>query len=196
MKLTGNVDEHPDYGIDPMSKIDYRNIEKVPDRCGGRAVVSGTRVRVSTILGCYRHGMTVEEILQEYPHVRAADVHDALAYAYECRVPLYLIFSSHSFSSRSSHPYIREPGTRSLLASLPTSCTRRSAASPAVPPASYMGSSGQGFAGRSYERDLIYGVLTQSSGAGSRETNPSPRRSTRSNFVRSLKASTIRCFRT
>jgi len=36
-----------------------------------------------TILGCYRHGMTVEEILQEYPHVRAADVHDALAYAYE-----------------------------------------------------------------------------------------------------------------
>jgi uncharacterized protein (DUF433 family) len=66
-----------------MSKLDYRNIEKVPDRCGGRAVVSGTRVRVSTILGCYRQGMTVEEILQEYPHVRAADVHDALAYAYE-----------------------------------------------------------------------------------------------------------------
>ena len=27
--------------------------------------------------------MTVEEILQEYPHLRAADVHDALAYAYE-----------------------------------------------------------------------------------------------------------------
>ena len=27
--------------------------------------------------------MTVEEILQEYPHLRPADVHDALAYAYE-----------------------------------------------------------------------------------------------------------------
>ena len=66
-----------------VSKLDYRNIEKVPGRCGGRAVVASTRVRVATILGCYRQGMTVEEILQEYPHIRAADVHDALAYAYE-----------------------------------------------------------------------------------------------------------------
>lgn len=66
-----------------MKKLDHRNIEKVPGRCGGRAVVAGTRVRVATILGCYRQGMTVEEILQEYPHLRPADVHDALAYAYE-----------------------------------------------------------------------------------------------------------------
>ena len=66
-----------------MSKLDYRNIEKVPGRCGGSAIVAGTRIRVSTILACYRQGMTVEEILQEYPHLRPADVHDALAYAYE-----------------------------------------------------------------------------------------------------------------
>ena len=66
-----------------MSKLDYRNIEKVLERCGGSAVIAGTRVRVSTILACYRQGMTVEEILQEYPHLRPADVHDALAYAYE-----------------------------------------------------------------------------------------------------------------
>ena len=66
-----------------MSKLDYRNIEKVADRCGGRAVVAGTRIRVCTILACYRQGMTVEEITQEYPHLRPADVHDALAYAYE-----------------------------------------------------------------------------------------------------------------
>ena len=66
-----------------MSKLDYRNIEKIPGRCGGRAVVTSTRVRVSVILSCYRQGMTVEEILQEFPHLKAADVHDALAYAYE-----------------------------------------------------------------------------------------------------------------
>jgi uncharacterized protein (DUF433 family) len=64
-----------------MPKVDYRNIEKVSDRCGGRAVVAGTRIRVSLILSCYRQGMTVEEIVQSYPHLRAADVHDALAYA-------------------------------------------------------------------------------------------------------------------
>lgn len=66
-----------------MSKVDYRNIEKVAERCGGRAVVAGTRIRVSIILGCYRQGMTVEEIVQQYPHLRPGDVHDALAYAYE-----------------------------------------------------------------------------------------------------------------
>jgi uncharacterized protein (DUF433 family) len=65
-----------------MSKLDYRNIEKVPGRCGGRAVVVGTRIRVSIILTLYRQGMTVEEIVQQYPHIRPADVHDALAYAY------------------------------------------------------------------------------------------------------------------
>ena len=69
--------------IGDMKRLDYRNIEKAPERCGGRAVVTGTRVRVATILACYRQGMTVEEILQEYAHLRPADVHDALAYAYE-----------------------------------------------------------------------------------------------------------------
>jgi uncharacterized protein (DUF433 family) len=66
-----------------MPKVDFRNIEKVPDRCGGRAVIVGTRIRVSIILMCYRQGMTVEEIVEHYPHLRPADVHDALAYAYD-----------------------------------------------------------------------------------------------------------------
>ena len=66
-----------------MQKIDFRNIEKVPDRCGGRAVIVGTRIRASLILGWYRMGMTVEEIVQQYPHLRPSDVHDALAYAYD-----------------------------------------------------------------------------------------------------------------
>jgi uncharacterized protein (DUF433 family) len=66
-----------------MPKVDYRNIEKVPGRSGGRAVVTGTRIRVSVLLTCYRQGMTVEEIVQQYPTLRPGDVHDALAYAYE-----------------------------------------------------------------------------------------------------------------
>ena len=66
-----------------MSKTDYRNVEKVPGVCGGRAVIAGTRIRVSIILGCSRLGMTVEEIIQSYPHLRSSDVYDALAYAAE-----------------------------------------------------------------------------------------------------------------
>ncbi|MBN1442742.1 MAG: DUF433 domain-containing protein [Planctomycetes bacterium] len=67
-----------------MSKLDDRTIDTVADRCGGRAVGGGTRIRPATILASYRQGMTVEEILKDdYPHLRRADVHDALAYAYE-----------------------------------------------------------------------------------------------------------------
>jgi uncharacterized protein (DUF433 family) len=66
-----------------MPKLDYRNIEEDAARCGGQPVVAGTRVRVATILTSYRQGMGAEEIVQQYPGVRPADVHDALAYAYD-----------------------------------------------------------------------------------------------------------------
>ena len=66
-----------------MPKLDYRNIEKDAARCGGQPVVAGTRIRVATILGCYRQGMSVEEIVQQLAPLRPADVHDALAYAYD-----------------------------------------------------------------------------------------------------------------
>jgi uncharacterized protein (DUF433 family) len=64
-------------------RIDYRNIEKDPARCGGQPIVAGTRIRVATILGCYRQGMGIEEIVQQYPSLKPADVHDALAFAYD-----------------------------------------------------------------------------------------------------------------
>ena len=66
-----------------MSKLDFRNIEKDPTRCGGQPVVAGTRIRVATILAYYRQGLTVEEIVQQYAPLKPADVHDALAYAYD-----------------------------------------------------------------------------------------------------------------
>jgi uncharacterized protein (DUF433 family) len=66
-----------------MPKLDYRNIEKDSQRCGGQPVVANTRVRVATILSCYRQGMGIEEIVQQYAPLKPADVHDALAYAYD-----------------------------------------------------------------------------------------------------------------
>jgi uncharacterized protein (DUF433 family) len=66
-----------------MPKLDYRNIETDVTRCGGQPVVSGTRIRVATILACYRQGMGVEEIVQQFAGLRPADIHDALAFAYD-----------------------------------------------------------------------------------------------------------------
>lgn len=65
-----------------MSKFDFRNIEKVPGRCGGQAVVVGTRIRVATILMAYRQHRSIEELAEQF-QLRPGDIHDALAYAYE-----------------------------------------------------------------------------------------------------------------
>jgi uncharacterized protein (DUF433 family) len=62
-----------------MPRTDYRNIERDGARCGGQPVVAGTRIRVAAILTCCRQGMRVEEIVQQYPGLRPADVNDALA---------------------------------------------------------------------------------------------------------------------
>jgi uncharacterized protein (DUF433 family) len=66
-----------------LRSLDYRNNEKDAARCGGQPVVAGTRIRVAMILTCYRQGMSIEEIVQQYSHLKPADVHDALAYAYD-----------------------------------------------------------------------------------------------------------------
>ena len=66
-----------------MPKLDYRNVETDVSRCGGQPVVAGTRIRVATILASYRQGMGVEEIVQQYRRLRPADVHYALACAYD-----------------------------------------------------------------------------------------------------------------
>jgi uncharacterized protein (DUF433 family) len=46
----------------------------------GQAVLAGTRVPVSVILGCLAAGMSVEEIIAVYPVVTAAGVRAAAAY--------------------------------------------------------------------------------------------------------------------
>lgn len=66
-----------------MPNRDYRNVETDPARCGGQPVVVGTRIRVATILSGYRQGLSVAELLQQYPPLKPADVHDALAYAFD-----------------------------------------------------------------------------------------------------------------
>ena len=51
-----------------------------PDVMHGQAVIAGTRVPVSVVLDCLAAGMTVDEIVAEYPTVTAAGAHAAAAY--------------------------------------------------------------------------------------------------------------------
>ena len=48
---------------------------------GGKPVIKGTRISVSLILNLIAHGMAVDEIIEEYPHLKKDDVFAAIEYA-------------------------------------------------------------------------------------------------------------------
>jgi uncharacterized protein (DUF433 family) len=50
---------------------------------GGRPVVKGSRFPVSSIIQDYRRGLSVEEILREFPSLSPAEIHDTLSFYYD-----------------------------------------------------------------------------------------------------------------
>jgi uncharacterized protein (DUF433 family) len=60
-----------------------RHITREDGVWGGRPIVRGTRVAVQTIVGYYKLGLSVEEILEGMPQLRAAQIYDALSYYHE-----------------------------------------------------------------------------------------------------------------
>ena len=48
--------------------------------CHGQACLKGTRIPVSIVLDCLGDGMTVDEIVGQYPSLKPADVRAAAAY--------------------------------------------------------------------------------------------------------------------
>jgi uncharacterized protein (DUF433 family) len=55
-------------------------IERQPGIRGGRPKIAGTGITVRSIAGCYKAGMSPEDIADEYPHLKLAQLHAALAY--------------------------------------------------------------------------------------------------------------------
>ena len=52
-----------------------------PAICGGEPVFKGTRVTLRTVLASLAAGDTPEDILADFPSLRAEDVKDAIAFA-------------------------------------------------------------------------------------------------------------------
>jgi uncharacterized protein (DUF433 family) len=50
-----------------------------PDVAFGKPVVQGTRIPVSIVLGLLADGLTVAELLAEYPHLTEDDIRACLA---------------------------------------------------------------------------------------------------------------------
>ena len=65
-----------------MTKMKWE--EKVTTDPGlhhGEPCIAGTRIPVSTIVGCLADGMSSEDVQKEYPQLTDTDIRAALAYA-------------------------------------------------------------------------------------------------------------------
>ena len=63
-----------------------------PARRGGRACVRDLRISVGDVLGWLASGMTIDQILSDYPELSIDDIRECLAYAasreaHEVRIP-------------------------------------------------------------------------------------------------------------
>jgi len=59
----------------------FERITFDPHVMGGRACIRGMRITVSLIVNLVAYGMTTDEILAEYPDLKAEDIREALQYA-------------------------------------------------------------------------------------------------------------------
>lgn len=62
--------------------VDWRErIVSLPQVCHGKPCIRGTRVLVSSILGSLAAGFSRDEVLANYPSLRAEDIDAALSFA-------------------------------------------------------------------------------------------------------------------
>ncbi len=61
----------------------FTRITVEPDKMGGVPCIRGLRIPVATVVGMVADGMSEKEILEEYPDLKAEDIHQALHYAAE-----------------------------------------------------------------------------------------------------------------
>ncbi len=51
--------------------------------CGSRSIIDGTRIPVWSIIKWYKLGMSIEDIMREFPQLTPSQVHDAFSYYYD-----------------------------------------------------------------------------------------------------------------
>ncbi|MDO8142326.1 MAG: DUF433 domain-containing protein [Candidatus Brocadiales bacterium] len=65
-----------------------------PNVCFGKPCIRGTRIWVSLLLDLLANGMSIEEILAEYPHLTEEDIRAAIAYGAEMSRERYVEISN------------------------------------------------------------------------------------------------------
>lgn len=62
--------------------MDYQSIITIePGKRGGKPCIRGMRITVGDILGWLAAGMSIPEILEDFPELKEKDIYAALSYA-------------------------------------------------------------------------------------------------------------------
>ena len=59
----------------------FRRITLDPEKCFGKPCIRGLRIPVASVLAYLASGMTIDELLQQWPELEREDILEALAYA-------------------------------------------------------------------------------------------------------------------
>lgn len=64
-----------------LSELYGERVVRVPGVLGGKPTVRGTRISVDLVVTCFAGGMSIDDVLVDYPHLTPDDVRACLAYA-------------------------------------------------------------------------------------------------------------------
>lgn len=92
--------------IDEIASQPTRYIERRPGVQGGDACIAGTRIPVWVLAAMHKQGDTVEDVLEAYPNLTAAQVHAAFSYYYDHRAEIDAVVEAQN----ARHAEIRGAG--------------------------------------------------------------------------------------
>ena len=87
-RLAESTQRTPEQVISDLAEQPSAYITKRPGVQGGDPCIRGTRIPVWVLAAMHKQGDTVEDILDGYPNLTAAQVHAAISYYYEHRAAI------------------------------------------------------------------------------------------------------------
>src|SRR5712692_2524846 len=75
-----------EYTLPPnTTRTEHPHIVMTPGYIGGKPRIAGTRIAVWLVAAAHRDGWSIADMLENWPHVTQAQLHDALSYYHDHR---------------------------------------------------------------------------------------------------------------
>ena len=95
--------------------MNYKDIITIePDKRGGKPCIRGMRITVYDVLDYLASGMTIEEIVDDFPYLNDADIRACLAYAADREKALMLVPVDETSIGSESIPQVGGPAGGSV----------------------------------------------------------------------------------